>query len=122
MIKASHLKIYCEVAISSVVIRRAFSISLVVGTALNIINQGEVFFTSDMSQINVVKLLLTYIVPYCVTTYTATIINLDFQIGSLAIVDADLVCQKCHAQVHVKKGELIPECRDCKIFTKWKLK
>jgi hypothetical protein len=42
---------------------------LIVGTILNLINQGDAVFTG--MSIDVTKLLLTYLVPYCVRTYGA---------------------------------------------------
>jgi len=41
--KLQHIKIYFEIIISPAVVRRAIQISLIVGTTLNLINQGEVF-------------------------------------------------------------------------------
>ena len=44
-------------------------IALVVGTLLNIINQGDAVFARG--QLDVVKCLLTYFVPFAVATYSA---------------------------------------------------
>jgi len=40
-----------------------------VGTVLNLINQGDAIFTGG--RINWLKVALTYVVPYCVSTYGA---------------------------------------------------
>lgn len=56
-------------AISDGVPRRSLTIALVVGTILNLINQGDALITGEA--ISVPKLLLTYLVPYCVSTYGA---------------------------------------------------
>lgn len=48
--------------------------SLCVGTLLNIINQGDALFGA--APLVVEKLLLTYLVPYCVATYSATAVSL----------------------------------------------
>jgi len=50
---------------------RAVIISLVVGTLLNIINQGEVLFAADWDSLNLTKFFLTYLVPFVVSLYTA---------------------------------------------------
>jgi hypothetical protein len=42
---------------------------LIVGTILNLINQGDAFFGGG--SVNLTKLFLTYAVPYCVATYGA---------------------------------------------------
>ena len=49
--------------------KRSFYVAMVVGTVLNLINQGEVLFGA--SSINWAKIILTYFVPYTVATYGA---------------------------------------------------
>jgi len=44
-------------------------VALIVGTVLNLINQGEVLFGDG--KLNLAKIILTYAVPYCVATYGA---------------------------------------------------
>ena len=117
-----HFKIYCEIAISPSVINRAIKVSLIVGTALNLINQGGAIIELDFQSVNILKLLLTYLVPYSVTTYTATAMKVEFQIGTKAVREADLECKSCGAKIHVQKDELIPECPKCGIHTHWKLR
>ena len=46
---------------------RSFYVALVVGTILNLINQGDAIFGT--TRINWVKIILTYFVPYAVSTY-----------------------------------------------------
>lgn len=48
--------------------------ALVVGTILNLVNQGDVLFRGG--DVNVVKAMLTYLVPYCVATYGAVSLRL----------------------------------------------
>jgi purine-cytosine permease-like protein len=49
--------------------------AVVVGTLLNLINQGDALFSGR--HINWLKLGLTYIVPYCVATYGAVAFRLE---------------------------------------------
>lgn len=49
--------------------RRSLAVAAVVGTVLNLINQGDALL--DGTPLNVAKLALTYAVPYCVATYGA---------------------------------------------------
>jgi len=121
MIKMEHFKIYCEIAISSSVIQRAIKVALIVGTALNFINQGEALLTFAFETLSVTKIILTYAVPYSVTTYTATAMKIEFQIGTKAPLEANLQCKCCGNKLHIHKDELIPECPHCGITTKWKL-
>lgn len=56
-------------AVSDGVPRRSFVVAAIVGTILNLINQGDAMLAG--MPLDVVKLLLTYLVPYCVSTYGA---------------------------------------------------
>ncbi len=56
-------------AISGGVPRRSLIVALVVGTVLNLINQGDALFAGG--PIDWTKLVLTFAVPYCVSTYGA---------------------------------------------------
>jgi hypothetical protein len=49
--------------------KRSFFLALIVGTVLNLINQGEILFGEG--RLNLIKIFLTYAVPYCVATYGA---------------------------------------------------
>ena len=55
--------------------RRSLMAAIVVGTTLNLINQGDALFGAR--PINWLKLVLTYIVPYCVATYGAVAFRLE---------------------------------------------
>jgi hypothetical protein len=47
--------------------RRSLSVAVIAGSILNPINQGEAVFGG--SQVNLPQLVLTYSVPYCVSTH-----------------------------------------------------
>lgn len=51
------------------VLRRSLAVSIVVGTVLVAINQGDVILSGATP--NIWKVVLTYIVPFCVATYGA---------------------------------------------------
>lgn len=59
----------CRSSLSDGIPRRSLYVALVVGTILNLINQGDALF--GPGPINWVKVLLTYLVPYVVSTYGA---------------------------------------------------
>jgi len=63
------LRLACRCAFSDGVPRRSFFVALVVGTVLNLINQGDALFGA--MPINWLKIILTYFVPYAVCTYGA---------------------------------------------------
>jgi hypothetical protein len=63
------LKRACQIALSDGTPRRSLYVAIVVGTILNLINQGDTLF-GPMS-VNWTKIMLTYFVPYAVSTYGA---------------------------------------------------
>ena len=56
----------CHCAVSGGVPRRSLVVALIVGTVLNLINQGDAMLSGV--PIDLTKLLLTYLVPYFVST------------------------------------------------------
>lgn len=62
-------KAACSYAVSDGVPRRSLWVALVVGTILNLINQGDALVAGQ--RLNIAKLMLTYAVPYLVSTYGA---------------------------------------------------
>jgi len=68
-------KLACYYAVSEGVPQRSFWVALVVGTILNLINQGDALVSGR--PLDVVKLVLTYIVPYFVATYGAVSFRLQ---------------------------------------------
>jgi len=59
----------CGYCVSDGVPRRSFAVAVVVGTILNLINQGDVLLSG--AHLNLTKVILTFAVPYCVATYGA---------------------------------------------------
>ena len=51
------------------ILNRSVKIAVVVGTLLNLINQGDRLFGAG--DINWIKLVLTFLVPFCVATFGA---------------------------------------------------
>lgn len=70
----------CQCAVARGVPRRSFIVALIVGTILNLINQGDALWTG--TPIDVAKLLLTYLVPYFVSIYGAVSYQLHAARGS----------------------------------------
>lgn len=70
-----------KIALKSAIVKRSFMVALVVVTVLNLINQGDLI--TDGKHIDLVKCVLTYIVPYCVATYGAVCALVDSQQGEI---------------------------------------
>jgi type VI protein secretion system component VasK len=58
-------------ATSASVVRRATIVALVVGTILVIINHGDAIARGDLSVGRLLRIALTMMVPYCVSTYSS---------------------------------------------------
>ncbi len=52
-------------------IKDAVIVSAVVGSILNIVNQGDILFKLEFENLSALKLILTFIVPYLVSTYSS---------------------------------------------------
>ncbi len=68
-LKTSKLKRWMTYAAAGGVPRRSFAVGIVVGTVLNLINQGDAVLGGQSPQY--AKIVLTYVVPYLVATYGA---------------------------------------------------
>jgi hypothetical protein len=62
----SRIWLYC---VSDGVPKRSLVVALIVGTILNLINQGDALVAG--ARLNLTKLILTFAVPYAVATYGA---------------------------------------------------
>ncbi|MCR6638894.1 MAG: nitrate/nitrite transporter NrtS [Sporocytophaga sp.] len=60
-------------------LKKGLMVSLVVGTVLNFINQGDLLIGQKWESLSLFKLFLTYVTPFLVSMYsTATaLVNLD---------------------------------------------
>lgn len=76
---ATWLRIY-RLCLSGGTPRRSLLAALIVGSILNLINQGDALFGD--AKLNVLKALLTFVVPYCVSTYGAVSVQLRRDRGS----------------------------------------
>lgn len=60
---------FFRIALSRHIVINALNISLVVGSVLNLVNQGESLLHGGT--ISWLHLILNYLVPYCVASYSA---------------------------------------------------
>lgn len=116
------LNIYFTIVCDKEILLKSFKIALVVGSILNIINQGDKILALDFQNLNHIKSILTYIVPFMVSTYTALSIKMKFKIGEITPVGANLKCKGCGNTTHVEKNSFVLMCDNCKEKTKWRIK
>ena len=115
------LKSFFAEAIKPIVARRALRVALIVGVILNAINQGYSIL-HGFQNFHIYQFLLTFLVPYLVSTYSAVLSKFNFVSGEVASVDAIIQCKKCNgSSFKIHKGELVPYCPNCKEKTTWKM-
>jgi len=68
---------YVNIALRPEVFGTAVKISLIVGTILALINHSPAIFGLSLSPQNIVQILLTYLVPYGVSTYSSVRVILN---------------------------------------------
>ncbi|WP_197911922.1 nitrate/nitrite transporter NrtS [Kineobactrum salinum] len=59
------------IALREDVVKRSLRVALVVGTFLMLINYSDRFYLGTLQTIDYFKMLLTYCVPYSVSTYAS---------------------------------------------------
>ncbi|OQP64491.1 hypothetical protein A3860_20140 [Niastella vici] len=52
-------------------IKRAIKVAIVVGSLLNTINSYDVFWNGNFTARNMIRIVLTYITPFCVSLYSS---------------------------------------------------
>ena len=81
---------------------RSLVVAVVVGTILNLINQGDTLL--DNGPVNWLKISLTYFVPYCVSTYGAV----SYRLASEEPNSRHLSPHCPHAAQHPSRDEAQP--------------
>jgi hypothetical protein len=71
---------FSRLLVSPVAVRRAFKVSAIIGTLLILINQGDVIMAGSMPPLW--KILLTYLVPYGVSSYSTAALLHDKNRGA----------------------------------------
>lgn len=59
--------------------KNAIVLSLVVGSILNTINSYDIIWYGNFTFRNSIKIILTYITPYCVSLYSSTLASKEFK-------------------------------------------
>ncbi|MEE8108912.1 MAG: nitrate/nitrite transporter NrtS [Gammaproteobacteria bacterium] len=65
------LQVWHRLARRRDIVLRAVRVALLVGTVLALINHGDKLIYGGMQTSDYLKILLTYLVPYCVSTYSS---------------------------------------------------
>lgn len=105
--------LFWHFATTKMTVNKAFKVALIVGVILNLINQGDNFISLNFNEINWSKFILTFFVPYGVSSYSAAMANISFTVGDNVAQDSIMKCTKCGNKVNYNSGSLIKECNKC---------
>lgn len=79
MSKKYSFKDILDTARSPAIVQRSIKVSLLVGSILMFINHGDAILAGDLDQYRIAKILLTYMVPYLVSTQAGVAATLEFK-------------------------------------------
>ncbi len=68
---------FAQLLVQPITVRRTFRVCLIVGTVLILINQGHLFLSGKFPPLW--QVILTYMVPYCVSSYSTAALLSDFK-------------------------------------------
>ena len=118
----SRISLTLSIAFEKKIFIRAILIAIIVGLILNIINQGEILLAFKFNDVNYGKLLLTFLIPYLVSSVSSVLSMFFFKSGDISSVNGEIQCSSCNkTTVKISKGELVPFCPECKDKTTWNL-
>lgn len=63
------MRLWIQTAMRRDIVWRGIKVALIVGTILTAINQGDLVIAGTVDGETAIKIALTYLVPYCVSTY-----------------------------------------------------
>ncbi len=81
------MRTFLQTALRPEIVRRSVLTALIVGSILAAINHGMEIVTLNVDTVRIFRIGLTYVVPYCVSTYSATMQELRPRPGKVSPVD-----------------------------------
>ena len=92
------LKYYYNLATQRSTFLRAIRVSFLVGIILNLINNPGIFSSLGFEEIQFSRVILTFIVPFVVSTYSSVLSNTSLKPGKISQNDDTLKCNKSSRQ------------------------
>ena len=71
--KTSCGETFFQIAVRKSVVVRAARIAIVVGVVLGLLNHGDVIIAAELTGTHFIKICLTFLVPYSVSTYSSVL-------------------------------------------------
>ena len=102
-------------------VRTATRVALIVGLILNFINQGDRMLAGEWASVNWFKFVLTFFVPFGVSTYSSFMAKMRFVPGVRAAFSTRVRCKRCGSEADVEAGTVVPACPTCGSDARWKM-
>lgn len=77
MQKSKTTRSWIDIAMLKSVRKRAFRVAIIVGIILMSINHGDKLLAGTVSSVDLFKIILTFFVPYSVSTYSSVLTYLE---------------------------------------------
>jgi len=101
---------------------RAIRVSMLVGIILNLINNPGIFSSLGFEEIQFSRVILTFIVPFGVSTYSSILSNTSLKPGKISQKNGTLKCNSFkQTRFTVNIGQQSDAYSQCKKDTHWKL-
>lgn len=71
------MKDVLAIAFMPAIVKRSLKVASIVGTVLMVINHGDAIVAGTLNTERVIKIVMTYCVPYLVSTYSAVSATLE---------------------------------------------
>jgi hypothetical protein len=71
LLQSAVMREWLRLAADPTVVRRGLAFSAVVGTVLVAVNHGDALMQGDISIMRAVKMIVTMLIPYCVSTISS---------------------------------------------------
>jgi hypothetical protein len=98
------MRLFIKHALDRVCVLRSLKVSLVVGTILGVINHIDAIVHGPFTRTNLLQILLTYLVPFCVSTYGSAMQARHMELLTAGTHDGAGTRQKIH-DIGVKSYE-----------------
>lgn len=106
--------------LNSKVVVKSIKLSSIVGTILNLINNWNFLTPYNFTNVSSAKLILTYLVPFVVSSYSISKTKMELHKGNKLLYDINIRCANCNKTIaNVKAGEPIPVCANCQEHAVW---
>jgi len=114
------MRLAIQLALQKDTILTSLKVSIVVGLILTFINQEDIIISFQFKDLDPVKAILTFVIPFLVSTYSSVKAKIDFRIGDISSATVMVECENCGlSHILLQKDKTVPICPKCMENTHW---